>query len=61
MEFEPLAVNGDLGVARGVTRYVAADGRPARTFHNIWLVRLTDDGRCSDFVEYFMEEPAGRS
>jgi len=57
MEFEPLAVNGALGVTRGVTRYVAAEGRPARTFYNVWLVRLTDDGRCSDFIEYFMEEP----
>jgi ketosteroid isomerase-like protein len=58
MEFEPVAVNGDLGVVRGITRYAAAEGKPARTFHNVFLVRLADDGRCSDFVEYYMEQPA---
>jgi ketosteroid isomerase-like protein len=60
MEFEPVAVNGELGVVKGVTRYAAADGKPARIFHNVFLVRLADDGRCRDFVEYFMEQPAAR-
>jgi ketosteroid isomerase-like protein len=51
LTFEPLATTGDLGVARAVTTYTD-DGR---TYHNIFLVRLDDDGRCSDFVEYFMK------
>ncbi len=49
---EPLATTGDLGVARAVTTY--DDGA---VYHNIFLVRLDDDGRCSDFVEYFMKAP----
>lgn len=57
LECEPLAVNGELGVARCVTRYRATARGPARVYHNIWLVYLTDDGRCSDFTEYFMKEP----
>lgn len=57
LECEPLAVNGDLGVARCVTRYRATARGPARVYHNIWLVSLTDDGRCSEFTEYYMKEP----
>jgi ketosteroid isomerase-like protein len=52
MTCEALAVNGDLGVARCATSY--ADGK---RYHNIFLVRLDDDGRCFEFVEYFMREP----
>ena len=26
-------------------------------YHNVFLVRLDDAGRCSDFVEYFMQAP----
>ncbi|MGZ8501513.1 MAG: hypothetical protein ACXWW6_01540, partial [Candidatus Limnocylindrales bacterium] len=58
-EYEPLAVNGDLGIARGGARYRETERRPAPTvYHNIWLVELTDDGRCRDFTEHFMELPA---
>ena len=57
MECEPLAVNGSLGIARCVTRYATTDHQPGRTYYNIFLVDLADDGRCRDFVEYFMENP----
>lgn len=52
LTYEPIAATGDLGVARCVTTY--ADGT---RYHNIFLVRLDDEGRCSDFVEYFMKVP----
>ena len=52
---EPIAVSGDLGVIRAVTAYRGDD---ERTYHNIFLVRLDDEGRCFDFVEYFMRVPA---
>ena len=52
LAFQPLATSGDLGVARAVTTY--ADGR---TYHNVFLVHLDDESRCSDFVEYFMQAP----
>ena len=57
LECEPLAVNEDLGVARCLTSYRATARGPARVYHNIWLVELEDDGRCSDFTEYYMKEP----
>jgi hypothetical protein len=30
-------------------------------FHNLWLVTLTDDGRCSEYTEYYMKEPTEES
>jgi ketosteroid isomerase-like protein len=54
---EPVAVDGDMGVARCITTYAATADEPGRVYHNIFLVRLTDDGRASDFTEYFMKEP----
>jgi ketosteroid isomerase-like protein len=58
LECEPLAVNGDLGVARCIARYaVSANREKPVTYHCIWLVRLDPDGRCSDFTEHYMENP----
>jgi ketosteroid isomerase-like protein len=57
LECEALAVNGELGVARCITRYRATARGPARVYHNLWLLSLDDDGRCSDYTEYFMKEP----
>lgn len=50
---EPTMVDGDRAVITGTTWY--ADGI---TYANLWVLRLAPDGRCSDFVEWFMEYPA---
>jgi ketosteroid isomerase-like protein len=50
--YRPLLVEGDRAVATGETRY--ADGR---TFSNLYVMRFDDDGRCAEFVEWFMEQP----
>jgi uncharacterized protein (TIGR02246 family) len=50
-EYQVAAVDGDLGVMRGTTVY-----KSAGTFSNIWLIRLTDDGRCKDFREWFVKK-----
>lgn len=55
-EYQVLAQEGDLFVIRAVTTYPEGgshDSDPAQ-FHNLWLVRLDEDGRASEFVEYFM-------
>lgn len=54
---EPLAVDGDLAVARCVIAYHPTPEAPGRTYHNLFLIRLTADGRCRDFTEYYMKEP----
>jgi ketosteroid isomerase-like protein len=56
LDCEVLAVTGDLGDARCVTKYGRPGEQPARIYHNVWLVRLTD-GRCRSFVEYYMTQP----
>ena len=53
-DWEPVAVTGDVAVVRGRTVYHTT----GEAFRNLWLVRLTADGRCREFTEYWMAEPA---
>ena len=52
-EYEPLAVDGDVAVAIGESRY-PADGN---TYSNIFACRFDSDGRCTEFREWYMEHP----
>jgi len=52
--YRPLLVDDDRAVATGETRY--ADGE---TFSNLYVLRFDGDGRCAEFVEWFMEQPRG--
>ena len=56
-EYAPFAVDGDAVVALGISRYRATADRPVRTYHNCFVMRFADDGRCRDFTEWFMLEP----
>ncbi len=49
MSWEPVAVDGGVGVARVEVRY---EGPPARTYRDLWVVRLEADGLCSAFEEW---------
>jgi len=55
--YEPYAVDGDRAVAIGETWYYADASRAQETRHywNLWTLAFDADGRCVDFVEYFME------
>jgi hypothetical protein len=53
--YEPYAVDGDRAVAIGESRYLATGDAPERTYSNVFLLRFADDGRCSEFTEYYME------
>ncbi len=55
--YEAWAVEGDRGVALGTSRYLATSDKPERTFHNCFLMRFADDGRCSEFTEFYMLQP----
>jgi ketosteroid isomerase-like protein len=48
-KYRPLLVAGDRAVATGTTRYT--DGE---IFWNLWVLRFGEDGRCTEFVEWFM-------
>ena len=55
-EYQVLAQEDDLFVVRAVTTYPegTSEAEGPESFHNLWLVRLDEDGRASEFVEYFM-------
>jgi ketosteroid isomerase-like protein len=52
--YAPLLVAGDHAIATGETHY--ADGH---TFSNLFVLRFDEHGRCREFVEWYMEQPAG--
>ncbi len=58
--YEPVAVEGDVAVANGRSRYFEADGATPRTeYDNIFVIRFDAAGRCAEFREWYMERPKG--
>lgn len=54
-DYEPLAVDGDVYVAHGRTRYLTDDRREVdREFANVFVCKFDDEGRCREFTEYYM-------
>jgi SnoaL-like domain len=53
-DWRVVATDGDLAVVHGTTQY------PDRAYSNLWLVRLDDDGRCTEFAEWWMQHPRRR-
>jgi len=54
--YEPYAVEDDRAVAVGTSRYPATEDQPQQTFHNAFLLRFADDGRCAEYSEFYMLE-----
>lgn len=50
--YAPLLIDGERAVAAGETRY-----RDGRRFSNLFVLGFDGDGRCREFVEWFMEQP----
>ena len=50
---EPLVVQGDLAIVTGTVDYDS--GSP---FSNLWVLRFGENGRCSDFTEWYMDRSA---
>jgi len=49
MKWQPVALEGRVGVARVEVRY---GGPPRRVYRDIWIVDLDDHGRCVAFEEW---------
>ena len=57
--YRAVAVDGPVAVATGSTQYRDEPGGPVtQTFDNCFVIRFDQDGRCADFVEWFIERPA---
>ena len=52
--YEPLAVEEEVHVAIGWTRYLDDAGSVRDEYSNIFVCRFDDAGRCSEFSEWFM-------
>jgi ketosteroid isomerase-like protein len=58
-EYSAVAVDGDVAVATGWSSYKdSADGPVARTYDNCFVMRFAQDGRCSEFTEWFIKRPS---
>lgn len=57
-EYTTVAVDGDLAVATGTSRYSPRPGAPADTvYHNCFLMRFDAAGRCREFTEWYIRRP----
>jgi len=52
-DYRPFAVEGPDAVAVGTTRY--DDGEGQREYHNVFLCRFDDEGRCASFTEIYFK------
>jgi hypothetical protein len=55
--YEPLAIEDEIHVAMGVTRYFDEAGAVRDEYSNIFVCRFDADGRCREFSEWWMRSP----
>jgi hypothetical protein len=53
-KYEVVAVDGDTYVAKGWSRYFE-NGQMSDEYNNIYLCRFDADGKCSEFIEYWIQ------
>lgn len=51
--YEVAAIEGNLAVITGTSMYTD----PPVVYENCWLVRFDGEGRCREFVEWYMQRP----
>ena len=57
-EYAPVAVDGDIVVATGTSRYrEVPDGPVVRTYANCFIMSFDAEGRCREFTEYYLRHP----
>ena len=56
--YAPAAVDGDVVVATGTSSYKDhPDGPVVKVFHNCFVIRFDEDGRCRQFTEWYVKQP----
>ena len=50
--WEPLVVTAEVQVIQARTEYLTD---PPHVYSNLWVLRLDDDGRCTEFTEWYMK------
>lgn len=51
-EWQPVVETDELAVVKGRTNYFD----PPISYRNLFIIRFAEDGRCSDFTEWYIEE-----
>jgi hypothetical protein len=51
-EYWVVSESDAVAVVQGVTDYSASGGK---VYDNLWVIRFADDGRASDFTEWYIE------
>lgn len=59
--YRPLLVGHDVAVVVGMSFYYtdATQGTLERIYHNLWVLRFTNEVRCRSFTESYMQAPTG--
>lgn len=56
--YEPILLEGDRAMANGRSLYFEHDGSTLETeWNNIFVLRFDDEGRCTEFREWYMQRP----
>lgn len=56
--YAPIAIDGDLVVTQGRTRFFdPTTGQVQTDYDNIWVLRFGPDGRCAEFHEWYTGRP----
>jgi ketosteroid isomerase-like protein len=56
--YQPVAVDGDTAVAVGTSSYKdSPEGEVMRVYDNCFVIRFDGEGRCVDFVEWYVKRP----
>jgi ketosteroid isomerase-like protein len=54
--YEVCAIDGDVHVATGWSRYLdGPGGEPRDEYNNVYVCRFNDAGECSEFTEYWIQ------
>ena len=58
--YHPLLVDGDQAVAVGLSSYYTDETQTTldRAYHNLWILRFGEEGRCRSFTEWYMQAPS---
>jgi hypothetical protein len=58
--YRAVAVDGDVAVATGSSKYLSGPGGPVeKVYDNCFVMRFDSAGRCREFTEWYVERPSG--
>lgn len=57
--YKPLVIEDDVAVTNGRSQYYEDDGTTLKTeWDNLFVLRFDENGRCTEFREWYKERPA---